>query len=967
MKRYDPKQIEPKWQQTWEETGLYRATEDPTRRAGKRYVLDMFPYPSGAGLHVGHVRNFSISDVYARFLSMQGHQVMHPMGWDAFGLPAENYAIKTGTSPDQSTKANTDNFRRQMKSLGFAYDWSREINSSSPDYYKWTQWFFLFLYERGLAYQAESLQWWCEHDQTVLANEQVENGRCWRCGHPVTKKSLKQWFFKITDYADRLLADLDDLDWPEKIKLMQRNWIGRSVGAEIEFTLSGIAQNDDKKSVTVFTTRPDTLGGATFLVVSPELAQAWIKAGWKAPQTVYHYIEGALRRSEIERQDTDRSKTGVNSGITALNPLTKQEIPVWVADYVLGGYGTGAIMAVPAHDQRDFEFASKFNLPIAEVVEPITGTPQENPEFRRSIVAVVEDPKTGDVLSINWGTKLGGNLFIGGGLEGDEDPVGAAKREIAEETGYANVELVEQTGKIHHHYFAHSKNQARQIEAVGLHFRLKDQTRSDQALEADEQGKFTVEWLTPAIAEQRVTDPLHQRVFQQLIKGQVYTGEGMMVNSGEFDGLSSAEAREQITERIGAEKVNYKLRDWLISRQRYWGAPIPIIHCEDCGTVPVPKDQLPVELPEVKSYEPSGDGRSPLAHAADWVNVTCPKCGGPGLRETDTMDTFACSSWYFLRFADPHNNEEPFARDKIKYWEPVDMYVGGAEHAVLHLLYARFWVKAMQDAGLVPFKEPFTRLRNQGLILAADGRKMSKSFGNVIDPMDLINEGYGADALRMYELFIGPYDQAVAWNHTGIDGTKRFLNRVFALVQDHLEARQANKPQEDTGTDQALETALAKTTHKTIKRVTFGLEQFGFNTAIAAQMEAVNELYKLKTRLPLGSDAWHQNLKLLVQILAPFAPHVTEELWHDLGGETTSVHAAGWPTFDEALAQDELLTVVVQVNGKLRGQLEVAAGVDENEIKRLAMNLENVQNHLNGKNVAKEIYVPGKLFNFVAK
>jgi leucyl-tRNA synthetase len=958
MKRYDPKSIEPKWQKTWEEAGPYNVTEDPARQKDTEYVLDMFPYPSGSGLHVGHVRNFSISDVYARFLRQKGKHVMHPMGWDAFGLPAENYAIKTGTAPAASTKANSDNFRRQMKSLGFSYDWSREVDSSSPEYYKWTQWIFLFLHERGLAYQAESMQWWCEHDQTVLANEQVEQGKCWRCGNAVTKKSLKQWFFKITDYADRLLQDLEDLDWPDKIKAMQRNWIGRSTGAQIEFTVDG-----SDAAIAVFTTRADTIFGATYIVLAPEHVLVEQITTEEHKQQVHTYVKAASAKSEIERMETNRTKTGVFTGAYAINPATNQPIPIWVADYVLAGYGTGAIMAVPAHDQRDYEFACKFELPVTEVVEPVTGTPQEDPEFRRSIVAIVENPATGDVLSINWGAKLGGNLFIGGGLEGDEDIVATARREITEETGYKNVELVDQTGKIHHHYFAASKNKQREIEAVGLHFRLLDEERDQQRLEADEQGKFTVEWLTPAIAEQRVTDPLHQRVFQQLMKGQIYVGEGIITNSSSYDGMSSAEAREVMTVKLGTERINYKLRDWLISRQRYWGAPIPIIHCPKCGAVAVPKDQLPVELPPVESYAPSGDGRSPLATATDWVNVDCPKCGGPAERETDTMDTFADSSWYFLRFADPHNTKEPFSKTAVAYWNPVDMYIGGAEHAVLHLLYARFWVKAMFDAKLLEFKEPFTRLRNQGMILAPDGYKMSKSRGNVIDPMDLVNQGYGADAVRLYELFIGPYDQAVAWNPTGIDGTKRFLNRVFALVQDHLEAASSPNPAQ---AEARLETALASTTHRTIKKVTDDLHKFNFNTAIAAMMEAVNEMYKLKTTLPLGSEAWADSLKALIKLVAPFAPHLAEELWQDLG-ETESIHVGGWPSYNDRLLQEELITMVIQVNGKVRGQIEVASDTSQQEVERLAQADDNVAKHLESSEIIKTIYVPKKLVNYVVK
>lgn len=953
MSRYNPKELEPKWQKIWEDTKLFEVTEDPSKP--KSYVIDMFPYPSGAGLHVGHVRNFSISDTQALYQRQQGKNVLRTIGFDAFGLPTENYAIKTGVSPQEATAKNVEIFKGQLKKLGMSYDWSREVLTTDPSYYKWTQWIFTQLYKNDLAYQKENLQWWCEHDQTVLADEQVINGRCWRCENPVEKKALKQWFFKITDYADRLLNGLEDLDWPEKIKIQQRNWIGKSVGAEIEFKLNGGPQD----ALTVFTTRADTLAGATFLVVSPELAQTWVSDGWKAPVEAVQYIQDSLGKSEIERQETDRKKTGVDTEIVAVNPLTKAEIPVWVADYVLGGYGTGAIMAVPAHDQRDYDFAKAFELPIKTVIEPITGTPQENPVFRRSIVALVEDPETGDVLSIKWNTQHGENyLLVGGGVEEGEDLVEAARREIAEETGYTDIEFIEQMENVHHSYFASAKNIPREIIATGLKFKLKSHDKQPLQLEENEQGRMIAEWLTPQQFSNFAKDELHQRVFERLKFGTIYSGEGIMANSGDYNSLSSSEAREKITAEVGTERVNYKMRDWLISRQRYWGAPIPIIHCPKCGAVPVPEDQLPVELPELESYQPSGDGRSALARAEEWLHVDCPQCGGKAERETDTMDGYACSSWYFLRYADPKNDTAAFDRDKVDYWLPVDTYVGG-DHAVAHLLYARFWTMFLKDQGLVGFDEPFKGLRYNGYILAPDGLKMSKSKGNVVNPNDLIDEGYGADALRMYELFIGPYEQNVNWNPTGIDGTKRFLNRVWALAQDHLEARG-----ESVSGDSKLETALAVATHKAIKKVTVDLESFSFNTAIAAMMEAVNEMYKLKTELPLGSEGWNQSLRLLVQILAPFAPHITEELWQQLGGET-SVHIASWPAFDEKLVQDELVTVVVQVNGKVRGKLEVGADATEGEVRGLAHEIESVKAHLDGKEIVKTIYVPGKILNMV--
>lgn len=956
MKRYNPSQIEPKWQKVWAETGIYQASDD--HKKPKNYILDFFPYPSGAAMHVGHVRNYTISDALARFARQRGQNVLHPMGWDEFGLPAENYAIKTGVSPQVSVKQNTSNFKKQLTQMGIGIDWTREFGSSDPDYYRWTQWLFTVLFERGLAYKKESLQWWCETDKTVLANEQVEAGRCWRCGNKVTKKPLDQWFFKITDYADRLADDLEDLDWSDAIKAMQRNWIGRSKGAEVTFEIV-----DSSHKIKIFTTRPDTLFGATFMVVAPEHPMLADLTTSDQKENVEQYTAAAMAKSDVDRMETDREKTGVFTGSYAINPVSGEQIPIWVADYVLMSYGTGAIMAVPAHDERDFAFAEKFKLPIIEVVEPVTGKPQQNPEFRRSIVAIVRDPKTKKYLSINWG-KNGGNLFIGGGREDNEEIEATAVREITEETGYKNVKLVSKTGRIHHHYFAHSKNVARQIEAHAMLFDLIDDEQTKTALEENEKGKFTVQWLSEAEVIARVQDELHATAYQLLAQNACYHGEGVMVNSGKYDGMSSSEARERIVadlhaSRLGREHVNYKIRDWLISRQRYWGAPIPIVNCEKDGLVAVPADQLPVELPPMESYEPSGDGRSPLARVPEWVNTTCPKCGGPATRETDTMDGFACSSWYFLRYADPHNAKAAFDSEKIKYWLPVDTYVGGAEHAVMHLLYARFWTKVMHDAGMIDFDEPFTALRNHGMIWAPDGRKMSKSFGNTISPDDLIADGYGADAIRVMELFIAPWNQGANWSTEGLGGCYRFLTRAWTVSQEYLHGKEA-------AGDRELETRLTIATHKTIKKVTEDLNTLGFNTAIAGLMEYVNELYKIKVELPphKGNVAWTEAISALAQLLAPFAPHIAEELWSDLG-RTDSVHVDHWPTWDEKFLVADVITVVVQINGKMRAKLDVAADVSEEEVTKLALEHERVIEHIGVKKPAKVIYVPGRLINIV--
>lgn len=957
MTRYNPSQIEPKWQKVWEDNKTYAASDTSNKKP--YYALSMFPYPSGIGLHIGHARNFTITDAAARFMRMQGHEVLQPMGWDSFGLPAENYAIKTGTPPQVITKQNTDNFREQAKHLGLSIDWGREFGSTDPDYYKWTQWFFLLLYKRGLAYQKESAQFWCNECKTVLANEQVVNGCCWRHEDlPVTKKTLKQWFFKITDYADRLEADLESLDWPSKIKAMQRNWIGRSEGAEVDFKVDGTSH-----SIKIFTTRADTLFGATFMVLAPEHELA---EGLATPATradVDMYIRAAQTKTDIDRMDENRRKTGVFTGSYAINPVSGKKIPIWVADYVLGGYGTGAIMAVPAHDERDHAFAKHFNLPIVPVVQPETGTPQQDPIFRRSIVAIVRNPRTNEFLSINWG-KLGGNLFVGGGREEHEDTVACAMREIQEETGYKNLQLIGKTGKMFHNYFAASKNVARRIEAYGLFFDLINEERVDTNLEADEQGKFTVEWLPQSEVEQKIKEELHAIAYKTLVKGECYHGEGVMENSGKYNGLPSAEAREKIVADLQAHgakfRVNYKIRDWLISRQRYWGAPIPIIHCADCGIVPVPENQLPVELPELKEFVPAGDGRSPLARAEDWVQVTCPTCKGPAMRETDTMDGFACSSWYFLRFADPHNADAPFSKELAEHWLPVDMYVGGAEHAVMHLLYARMWTKVMYDEGLISFDEPFKALRNQGMLLASDGSKFSKSKGNGVDPEDIIKSGYGADSLRTVMLFLAPFDQSTSWSPETLGGVYRFLNRIWTLAQE-LDAQFG-----ENGHGQNINKGIERAVHKAIKRVTADMHDMAYNTAISALMELVNELYKLRADYPMASNGqiWQWAITTIAQLIAPFAPHLAEELWEQFGGDG-SVHASKWPTYDESLLVTDTMMIVVQVNGKVRTKITVPVGTTRTKIEQTALVDENVQKFVQAT-PKKIIYVDGKLLNIVA-
>ncbi len=816
MKRYNPKDIETKWQTAWEEEGIYRASEDAQKP--KKYILEYFPYPSGAAMHVGHVRNYTIGDAVSRYARMRGYNVLHPMGWDAFGLPAENYAIKNHISPKQAIQENTTKFKKQLMQMGFSYDWTREIDSTDPGYYKWTQWFFLLLHKRGLAYQQESLQWWCPVDKTVLANEQVEAGKCWRCGNEVEKKALKQWFFKITDYADRLLEDLDDLNWSDAIKTMQRNWIGKSKGADITFAIAGT-----KHEVTVFTTRADTIFSGAFLVLAPEHPLVSEITTKEQQAAVDAYKKATAAKSDIERQvSADKEKTGVFTGAYAVNPANDEKIPVWIGDFVLAGYGTGAVFG-DIHDERDFVFLKKYKIPARVTVLP-------------------EDPKE-------------------------------AKKVKAQE--YA------------------------------------------------------------------------------------YTAEGMLIDSGEFSGMRSEQARDKIVawlHKNGAAKevVNYKIRDWLISRQRYWGAPIPMIHCQKCGTVPVPEKDLPVQLPDVKSYEPSGDGRSPLANVPEFVNTTCPKCGGKAERETDTMDGFACSSWYFLRFTDPHNAEAAFDKAKAEAWLPVDDYIGGAEHAVMHLLYARFWTKVMYDEGLITFQEPFKTLRNQGMILAPDGQKMSKSKGNTIEPDGLIDQGYGADAIRIMELFIGPWNQMAAWSVEGMGGSFRFLQRAWTITQEYIAAQ--------SGTKQQPEVTVAA--HQAIAKVSKDLEELGFNTAIAALMEYVNTLFKCKIDGEFADkEAWKFAIQSLVQLMAPFAPHIAEELWHDLGHKT-SVHVSDWPVHDPQYLVSDTIAIVVQVNGKVRATISVPAEADEARVIKTARAEENVAKYLTSE-PKKTIFVPGRLVNFV--
>jgi leucyl-tRNA synthetase len=953
MNPYDFKSVEQKWQKKNKELDLYKNSNETDKP--KHYVLDMFPYPSGEGLHVGHTRIYTASDIYTRMKRMQGFNMLHPTGWDAFGLPAELYAIKNKVNPSISVRKNIDTFRKQMKMLDLSYDFSREVNTTDPSFYKWTQWIFLKMHEKGLAYESFEPINWCPSCQTGLANEDLEGGKCERCGSEVIKKPMRQWVLKIREYADRLVDDLDTLPlWPNWLKELQRNWIGRSEGAEFIFTLTGISgQADGKHTLRVFTTRPDTMYGVNFVAVSAELAQSWLDAGWDTGEEVKHFIHKHLQAQNVIKDfKTELEKEGVATGIYAQNPATGENVPVWIANYVLGGVGTGAIMGVPAHDQRDFEFAKKYNLTVKPVIAPETGEPQVNPEFRKSIVAILVNKKNNTILSINWGEKNGGNLFIGGGLDEGEDIIECAKREIQEETGYINVKYVSKTGLIHHNYFAHSKNVARRIEATGLLFELENEEMTEQALEENEKGKFTFEWIEEKEAETKVKDALHSLVYKQLVKGEAYERSGTLINSDKFDGMSSDEAKEKIIVEFGGVKVTkYRLEDWVFSRQRYWGEPIPMVHDEDGKPYPVDESELPVLLPEVESYAPTGTGESPLADIKDWVEVTgyitekgtFKKSidGKIFKRETNTMPQWAGSSWYYLRFLDPSNDTMPFDKNLEKYWMPVDVYVGGAEHATRHLIYARFWHKFLYDNGVVSTLEPFMRIESVGLVLGEGGVKMSKRLGNVINPDDVIAR-WGTDVTRTYVAFMGSFYDATAWDEKSMTGCKRFLERVWKT--------------RECVTDLSSK-KVKSMVHKTIKKVTEDIDVFKFNTAISQMMICLNLIEEERS---IGREEWSD----YVRILAPFATSLSEELWENLGN-AHSVHVNPWPAYDPALVLDENVIITLQIDGKMRGTFEMLRNSEENDVLQAAKTHEMYKKYVGDTTPKKVVYVKNRLINIV--
>lgn len=940
MKKYNPSQIEKKWQEHWQTNGVFNASDDS--RKPKKYVLMEFPFPSGDGLHMGHVRGYTAGDVLARYYRMNGFNVMYPIGWDAFGLPAENYAIKHGKQPKETTAANITKIRQQFQSIGYSFDWSREVNTTDPEYYKWTQWLFLKFFEKGLAYEATGLINWCPKDKTGLANEEVINGACERCGTMVEKKELRQWYLKITEYAEKLLEGLKNLpEWPEQVKLQQENWIGKSDGAEIDFKIG-----DEK--VTVFTTRPDTIFGATYLVLAPEheLIQR-LSSSISNYSEVENYLNEAKARAEQDRVAEGKEKTGVElRGIKAVSPANNEEIPVYTADYVLGSYGTGAIMAVPAHDERDYEFATKYNILIRQVILPrvvdTVNPPKADKEFtdRNMLHAIVQHPTEQKTLSLKW-KKFPWQTFITGGIEDGEDVVEAAKREILEETGFKNLEYIGRLPyQVQAEFFAEHKGVNRRVTANVLKFKLTDLEQVE--VSEEEQGQFEPIWIDNS--EIKNLSPVSELpyILDWLDHGvEAYTGEGVLANSGEFNGLESGEAKPKMAEKFGTPKVQYKLRDWVFSRQRYWGEPIPLIHCEKDGVVAVPEDQLPVLLPEVKDYEPTGTGESPLAAITDWVNTTCPKCGGSAKRETNTMPQWAGSSWYYLRYVDPQNTSAFADQNKLKHWLPVDLYFGGMEHTTLHLLYSRFWNIFLADLGLVPVSEPYIKRVPHGIILASDGSKMSKSKGNIVNPDNIVKE-YGADTLRMYELFLGPHGASVSWNDQGIIGVARFLDRVWYWA-NHIEFKEDSE-------------VVTQKINALIKKVTEDVVDHGFNTIVSSLMQFHNEV---KDEIISKNSA-----EAFIKLLSPLAPHISEEIYEMWGGEG-GLATSDWPQFDPEKIVSTTVNIVVQINGKMRDTLSLPIDSDEATVKTYAFQSEKVQAVLNGSEPKRVVFVTNKIINIV--
>ena len=1118
MNRYNPTIIEPKWRKIWDETGVY--TADLMSDKPKYIAMSMFNYPSGAGIHIGHAMNYTISDVMARYKRQQGYESYHPVGWDAFGMPAENYAIKAGVSPQDSMAKIIPSYHTQYKAMGWSNDWSKEISTHLPEYYRWTQWIFAEMFRAGLAYQDARMQWWCTKCQTVLANEQVIDGKCWRhdaADDPeVAKKEVKQWFFRITDYADELLEATDALDWSDVVKTAQKNWIGRSVGAEIEFAVAAdtgagrgkrdeeselqeeyrsyiMGQNDiseediialagkvekvtdnghmcvafpasaarkfeqlitdkmqpgfwneyvgretvfifkDKKgnaerivwtpeteatlvercsqfagttftsigdmlqsnswyneflpnskfqipnSIPVFTTRPDTLFGVTFLVLAPEHELVDALTTEAQSQAVRGYVKQSLKKSEVERQSEGKEKTGVFTGSYAVHPLNGEKIPIWIADYVLGGYGTGAIMAVPAHDQRDHEFAKKFELPIVQVIAEEFNNRLEDCNRVTGVNVIGYDPGTKRFMTL-VNKRFDKPWLVSGGLEEGEKYEEVALRELAEEAGYHDVKKLVPLGEFFYTYYF-NPNKGTKRCGTGRNFLaiisedeiVKSANEAHEDYEVrwhdkiafsklmDEQGDGSEHW------KAAIADAISAAKYLEIggdYEKDLFTGDGVLVNSAAFSDVPSSEARDLIIQHLeregkGRAKTTYKLRDWSVSRQRYWGAPIPIVHCPKDGVVLVPDEQLPVVLPVLEDFAPSGDGRSALARATEWLQTTCPTCGGSAERETDTLDTYICSSWYELRYFDPHNDKAPFSSDIANKWMPIDFYNGG-DHATAHLLYVRFIARFFHKIGLLDDPEPFKKFLFNGKVKASDGSAFSKSKGNGVDPLEIIGQGYGADALRTYLMFAAPLDLDSRWDPQGVPATHRFLSRVWNLTQEFL----AVSPTPNSQLPSSNTEAVLRVIHPTIKKVTEDLEDQKYNTAIAAMMKCVNDLYLLKKDGFADHGTWQFVLESLVALVAPFAPHVADELWYQLG-RGTSVQRDSWPVWDEQYLVSDTMTLAVQVNGKLRAEISVAADAAREEIEAAALAHEKIVALISDKKPTRVIYVPGRLVNVV--
>ncbi|HIS38278.1 MAG TPA: class I tRNA ligase family protein [Candidatus Onthousia faecavium] len=936
-------EIEKKWQKYWLDNKSFKAITGDTSRK-PYYILVEFPYPSGAGLHVGHVRSYTAQDVLARVKRMQGYNVLFPMGWDAFGAPAEQYAIKNHIHPKEAVKANVKTFKGQMMSLGFSFDWDREFSTTDPDYYKWTQWQFLQFYKHGMAYKAKKDVNWCPTCKSVLSNEDAAGGVCERCGSKVVQKEKEQWMLRMSDYAEDLLKGLDDTNFASRVKLGQINWIGKSTGTEIDFT---IEETNDK--LTVYTTRCDTLYGVTFMVIAPEhpIIEK-LKDIITNMDEIREYQKYAKTKSAFERTEINKDKTGVKlQGITVKNPVSNKDIDIYISDYVMMDYGTGAIMAVPAHDNRDYDFAKKYNLPVIQVVEEITGIPHENEKQKQSIVAIVYDKKNDKYLTINWGHN-GGRLFVGGTRHNKESALDCAIREIKEETGYTDIEFIREGFSINHHYYAYNKNQYFDIEATPLLFELKSKDKTEQNLDEDE--NFTVEWVPKEVIIKEIKDELHKKSFEYVNNPTAIAGDGKMINSDFLNGYTNKKDSikrmlEYLKEHnIGREKVNYRLQDWIFSRQRFWGEPIPMIYCEKCGWQPMDEKDLPLLLPDVAEYEPTDNGESPLAKITDWVNTTCPKCGGAAKRETDTMPNWAGSSWYFLRFMDARNDKEFASMEAMKYWNRVDWYNGGMEHTARHLLYARFWVQFLYNIGLVPKKEMIYTRVSHGMVLGPDNQKMSKSKGNVINPDDVVKE-YGADTLRTYEMFMGDYEQDVPWSTDSLRGCKRFLDKVERLK---------NKLNDKKG----HMASLVALQNKTIKDIESSLSRMSYNTYISSLMILTNAY---DDQEKITKEDYH----LLLTLLNPVAPHITEELNQELGYNPLCYEK--WPTYDESKLIEEEKEIAVQVNGKVRATITININDSEDVVKEKALDQENVKRFTEGKEIAKVIVIKGKIVNIVVK